>query len=152
MPVKDVRRSYVPLPHPCDTDSLMGAIEAARRNLIIPVLVGPEEKIRSVAVASGIDISPYQIISTPHSHASAAKAVELASSGQAEAIMKGSLHTDEIMGAIVPVAAGPSYFTPDQSCLCHGCTDLPQTFHHQRRGRKHLSESGGQGRHYPKCD
>jgi len=84
----------------------MGAIEAARRNLIIPILVGPEEKIRNVAAASGIDISPYQIVSTPHSHASAAKAVELASSGQAEAIMKGSLHTDEIMGAIVPVAAG----------------------------------------------
>ncbi|MEN6373941.1 MAG: bifunctional enoyl-CoA hydratase/phosphate acetyltransferase [Smithella sp.] len=92
--------------HPCDNDSLMGAIEAARRKLIIPVLVGPEDKIRGIADSLGIDLSPYQIISTPHSHASAAKAVELASSGQAEAIMKGSLHTDEIMGAIVPVAAG----------------------------------------------
>lgn len=92
--------------HPCDNDSLMGAIEAARRKLIIPVLIGPEDKIRGIADSLGIDLFPYRIISTPHSHASAAKAAELASSGQAEAIMKGSLHTDEIMGAIVPKSAG----------------------------------------------
>jgi len=92
--------------HPCDNDSLMGAIEAARRNLIIPLLVGPEDRIRSIAAALEIDLSPYRIIPTPHSHASAAKAAELASSGQAEALMKGSLHTDEIMGAIVTKAAG----------------------------------------------
>ncbi len=92
--------------HPCDNDSLMGAIEAARRNLIIPVLVGPEDRIRGIADSLGIDLSPYQIVSTPNSHASAAKAVELAVSGKAEALMKGSLHTDEIMGAIVPTAAG----------------------------------------------
>lgn len=92
--------------HPCDSDSLTGAIEAARRNLITPVLIGPEDKIRSVAAALEIDLSPYRIVSTPHSHASAAKAAELVVTGQAEAIMKGSLHTDEIMGAIVPTAAG----------------------------------------------
>lgn len=92
--------------HPCDNDSLMGAIEAARRNLIIPVLVGPEDRIRGIADTLGVDLSPYQIVSTPNSHASAAKAVELAVSGKAEALMKGSLHTDEIMGAIVPTAAG----------------------------------------------
>ena len=92
--------------HPCDNDSLMGAIEAARRNLIIPVLVGPEDRIRGIADSLGIDLSPYQIVSTPNSHASAAKAVELAVSGKVEALMKGSLHTDEIMGAIVPTAAG----------------------------------------------
>ena len=92
--------------HPCDRDSLMGAIEAARRGFIIPVLVGPEDKIRKAAEEAQIDLSPYRIISTPHSHASAAKAVELASKGEVEAIMKGSLHTDEIMGAIVPSSAG----------------------------------------------
>ena len=92
--------------HPCDNDSLMGAIEAARRNLIVPLLVGPEDRIRSIAEVLQVDLSPYRIVSTPHSHASAAKAAELAGSGQAEAIMKGSLHTDEIMGAIVPTAAG----------------------------------------------
>jgi phosphotransacetylase len=92
--------------HPCDRDSLMGAIEAAKRGLIIPVLVGPEDKIRKAAEEAQIDLSPYRIVSTPHSHASAAKAVELASKGEVEAIMKGSLHTDEIMGAIVPSSAG----------------------------------------------
>jgi len=92
--------------HPCDRDSLMGAIEAAKRGLITPVLVGPEDKIRAAAEAAKIDLSPYRIVSTEHSHASAAKAVDLARAGEVEAIMKGSLHTDEIMGAIVPTAAG----------------------------------------------
>jgi acyl dehydratase len=92
--------------HPCDRDSLSGAIEAARRGLIIPVLVGPEEKIRKAAEEAQIDLSPYRIVSTELSHASAAKAVELARMGEVEALMKGSLHTDEIMGAIVPAAAG----------------------------------------------
>ena len=92
--------------HPCDRDSLMGAIEAARRGFIIPVLVGPEDKIRAAAEEAQIDLSTYRIVSTEHSHASAAKAVELASSGEVESLMKGSLHTDEIMAAIVPSAAG----------------------------------------------
>jgi len=92
--------------HPCDRDSLMGAIEATKRGLITPVLVGPEDKIRKAAEEAKIDLSPYRIVSTEHSHASAAKAVDLARAGEVEAIMKGSLHTDEIMGAIVPTAAG----------------------------------------------
>ena len=92
--------------HPCDRDSLMGAIEAAKRGLITPVLVGPEDKIRAAAEEAQIDLSTYRIVSTEHSHASAAKAVALASSGEVESLMKGSLHTDEIMGAIVPTAAG----------------------------------------------
>jgi phosphotransacetylase/acyl dehydratase len=92
--------------HPCDRDSLTGAIEAAKRGFIIPVLVGPEDKIRHAADEAKIDLGPYRIISTEHSHASAAKSVELARTGEVEALMKGSLHTDEIMGAIVPSAAG----------------------------------------------
>jgi phosphate acetyltransferase len=92
--------------HPCDRDSLIGAIEAARRNLIVPVLVGPEAKIRSVAEANHVDLTPYQIVPTEHSHAAAAAAVALARSGEVEALMKGSLHTDELMGAIVPSATG----------------------------------------------
>jgi phosphate acetyltransferase len=92
--------------HPCDRDSLAGAIEAAKRGFIIPVLVGPEDKIRKAAEDAGIDLGPYRIVSTEHSHASAAKAVELASSGEVEALMKGSLHTDELMGAIVKSSAG----------------------------------------------
>ena len=92
--------------HPCDQDSLMGAIEAARRGFIIPVLVGPEDKIRHAAEEAQIDLGPYRIVTAAHSHESAQKAVELARAGEVEALMKGSLHTDEIMGAIVPTSAG----------------------------------------------
>ena len=92
--------------HPCDRDSLLGPIEAARRGLIDPVLVGPEEKIRSVAEAEGIDLSGCRIVSTPHSQASAEKAVAMARAGEVESLMKGSLHTDELMGAVVPSATG----------------------------------------------
>jgi phosphate acetyltransferase len=92
--------------HPCDRDALRGAIEAAQRELIIPMLVGPEEKIRAVAQAEGIDISGYRIVATPHSHASAEKAVAMAREGEVESLMKGSLHTDELMGAVVPASTG----------------------------------------------
>ncbi len=103
-------RGFDPIPcavvHPCSEDSLMGAVEAAQEGLIIPVLVGPEDRIRKLAEAAHIDLSPYRIVSTAHSHASAEKAVELARAGEVEALMKGSLHTDEFMGAIVPSSAG----------------------------------------------
>jgi phosphate acetyltransferase len=87
--------------HPCDQSSLEGAVEAARLGLIAPVLVGPSQRIRSVASASGIDIADYPIIDVPHSHAAADAAVKLVQEGKAEALMKGSLHTDELMGAVV---------------------------------------------------
>ena len=92
--------------HPCDRDSMLGAVEAARRGLIVPVLVGPEAKIRAVAEAEMVDLSPFQIVSVEHSHAAAEKAVEMARAGSVEALMKGSLHTDELMGAVVPAASG----------------------------------------------
>jgi phosphate acetyltransferase len=92
--------------HPCDHDSLIGPIEAAKRGLIKPVLVGPEDKIRAVAKAERVDLGPYQIVSVQHSHAAAAKAVELARAGEVEALMKGSLHTDELLAAVVPSATG----------------------------------------------
>src|SRR5690242_15790457 len=79
--------------HPVDALSLTGAIEAAKAGLIEPVLVGPEHKIRAAAAAAGADISPYTLFATEHSHAAAAKAVELARNHAVEAIMKGSLHT-----------------------------------------------------------
>jgi phosphate acetyltransferase/phosphate butyryltransferase len=87
--------------HPVDALSLAGAVEAAKANLIVPVLVGPEAKIRAAADAGGIDISPYTLFTTEHSHAAAAKAVELARDLTVEAIMKGSLHTDELMHAVI---------------------------------------------------
>ncbi|HSU56018.1 MAG TPA: bifunctional enoyl-CoA hydratase/phosphate acetyltransferase [Candidatus Dormibacteraeota bacterium] len=92
--------------HPCDPDSLRGPIEAAKLGLIDPVLVGPEAKIRAVAEAEGLDLSPFRIVSTEHSHASASKAVELVRAGEVEALMKGSLHTDALMSAVVSSATG----------------------------------------------
>lgn len=92
--------------HPCDRDSLLGPLEAYRREIIEPVLVGPEAKIRKVAEAEGADLGSLQIVSTEHSHAAAEQAVAMARAGAVEAIMKGSLHTDELMGAIVSSTKG----------------------------------------------
>jgi len=87
--------------HPVDVESLLGAIEAANAGLVDPVLVGPAAKIRAAAEQIKTDISAYDLLPTKHSHAAAAKAVELARDLKVEALMKGSLHTDEFMGAIV---------------------------------------------------
>lgn len=92
--------------HPCDESSLGAVVEAANAGLLKPILVGPEAKIKSVAEEFDFDISQLDIIDVPHSHASADKAVELASTGQAELLMKGSLHTDEIMGSVVRSGSG----------------------------------------------
>lgn len=87
--------------HPVDAVSLLGAIEAARENLIVPVLVGPEAKIRTAASLAQLDISPYELIATEHSEAAAFHAVALARAGKVEAIMKGALHTGELMHAVL---------------------------------------------------
>jgi phosphotransacetylase len=87
--------------HPCEETALAGAVDAARLGLITPVLVGPAEKIAKIAAASQIDLSGLEIVDVPHSNASAAKAVELVRESRAEVLMKGSLHTDELMSAIV---------------------------------------------------
>jgi len=87
--------------HPVDTPSLLGAVQAARSRLIIPVLVGPEDKIRAAAEQARIDLSSYEIVSTEHSDAAAQAAVAMARSGRAEALMKGALHTDELMHAVL---------------------------------------------------
>jgi len=98
-------RKLEPVPtavaHPCEKTALSGAIEAAEKGLIQPILVGPGAKIEAVAKASGIDLSKFQVVDTPHSQASAAQAVALVREGKAELLMKGSLHTDELMSAIV---------------------------------------------------
>jgi phosphate acetyltransferase len=92
--------------HPCDYVSLRGAIDAAESDFIVPTLIGPERRIRAVAEEHGIDISPYTIVDVEHSHAAAARAVELVHSGDVEMLMKGSLHTDEVLGAVVAKATG----------------------------------------------
>jgi phosphate acetyltransferase len=91
---------------PCDEASLKGAIEAAKLGLLAPILVGPREKIESVVTKSAIDISGYELIDSPHSLAAAELAVRLVREGKAEMLMKGSLHTDELMGAVVARETG----------------------------------------------
>jgi len=92
--------------HPCDAQSLLGAVEAARMNLIVPVLIGPRAKIEATAASERIDLSPYKIVDAPHSHAAAARAVAMARDGAVEALMKGSLHTDELMSEVVAAESG----------------------------------------------
>jgi phosphate acetyltransferase len=87
--------------HPCDQTSLTGAVDAATRGLIRPILVGPRAKIEAIARQHKLDISKIELVDAPHSHAAAAQAVRLVSEGRAEALMKGSLHTDELLGAVV---------------------------------------------------
>jgi phosphate acetyltransferase len=87
--------------HPCDESSLAGAVEAARMGLIAPILVGPRARIEALAKEHGLDIDGLPIENTAHSHESAARAVQLVREGRAEALMKGSLHTDELMGEVV---------------------------------------------------
>lgn len=101
-----IDRTRCAVVHPCDRESLLGPIEAYKRGLIEPVLVGPEAKIRKVAESEGVDLGSLRIVSTEHSHAAAEKAVAMARAGTVEAIMKGSLHTDELMSAIVSSTKG----------------------------------------------
>jgi phosphate acetyltransferase/phosphate butyryltransferase len=102
---KPVRMAVV---HPVDTNSLLGAIEAARANLIEPVLIGPKDKIFAVAQKENIDISQYELVNTEHSHEAASISVSMARAGKVEAIMKGSLHTDELMREAVQRGTGIS--------------------------------------------
>ena len=92
--------------HPCDESSLKGAIDAARVGLITPILVGPAARIREVAAKAKLDIAKFRIVDAQYSQDSAAKAVELVRNAEAEALMKGSLHTDELMGAVVKRETG----------------------------------------------
>ena len=87
--------------HPCEETALSGALDAAKHGLIVPILVGPRAKIESTAKSAGIDLGNWEIVDVPHSHAAAVKAVELLREGCAELLMKGSLHTDELMAAVV---------------------------------------------------
>lgn len=92
--------------HPCNAEAIQAAIEARDEGMITPVLVGPERKIRAAAEQAGLSIAGLRLESTEHSHAAAARAVELAAAGDVSALMKGSLHTDELLGAIVAAQSG----------------------------------------------
>jgi phosphate acetyltransferase len=92
--------------HPCEATALAGAIEAGEKGLITPILVGPAGKIRDLAAKHDLDVRHLQIVDADHSHASAAAAVRLVREGQAEILMKGSLHTDELLSAVVAKETG----------------------------------------------
>lgn len=96
----------VAVAHACDRYAIEAALDAARIGLIAPLLVGPVARIHGAADAAGLDIGALALVDTEHSHASAARAVELVREGRAAALMKGSLHTDELMGAVVSGATG----------------------------------------------
>jgi phosphotransacetylase len=87
--------------HPCDESSLRSAVEAAEAGIIVPILAGPAGKIRATAEKAGLNIAPYEIVDAPHSHGAAEEAVYLVRTGRAELLMKGSLHTDELMSEVM---------------------------------------------------
>jgi len=92
--------------YPCEPSALAGAVEAARKKLIAPILVGPAAKIAEIAKSANLDLENIQIVDAPDSVAAASRAVQLVREGQAEVLMKGSLHTDELMSAIVSREGG----------------------------------------------
>ena len=103
-------RALAPVPtavaHPAEESALAGAIEAGEKGLIIPILVGPEAKLREIATKAGIDLRNTRIVDVPHSHAAAAQAVALVRQGEAELLMKGSLHSDELLSAVIAKDTG----------------------------------------------
>jgi phosphate acetyltransferase len=99
-------RIKVGVAHPCDEVSLRGAIEAHKLGLIEPILAAPLARVRSAAREADLDVSGFELVESAHSHDSAAKAVGLVTAGRVEALMKGSLHTDELMGAVVAREGG----------------------------------------------
>jgi len=103
---RELRPTKTAIAHPCDEVSLQGALEAAKLGLITPILVGPAARIRDVARRAQLDLDAFLIVDAAHSHDSAAKAVEQVTLGHAEALMKGSLHTDELMSAVVAREGG----------------------------------------------
>jgi phosphate acetyltransferase len=103
---KQVPPATTIIAHPCDETSLRGPVEAAQAGLIVPILVGPAAKISAVARQHGIDIDRFEVVDAPHSEAAAAKAVALIHESKGELLMKGSLHTDELMREVTSSKTG----------------------------------------------
>ena len=127
----DFCQSLPPTPtavaHPCDQTSLQGAVDAAGLGLITPILVGPRSRIEDVAKTYDIDVSGLEIVDAPFSHASAETAVQLVREGKAEALMKGSLHTDELMGAVVKRDTGLRTARRLSHCFVMDVPTYPET-------------------------
>ena len=103
---KQVPAAITVVAHPCDETSLRGAVEAAEAGIIVPILVGPAAKISAVAQRYGLDVSRFQVVDAPHSDAAAAQAVQIIRESKGELLMKGSLHTDELMRAVASSQTG----------------------------------------------
>jgi phosphate acetyltransferase len=114
--------------HPCSDDALRGAVEAAEQNLITPILVGPEKKIRALAEQGGLDISRYRLVASEHSHHSAELGVGLVRSGEAETLMKGSLHTDELLAEVVHKETGLRTERRISHCFLLAAPTYPRPF------------------------
>jgi len=103
-------KAFEPIPtavaHPCEETALEGAMDAAAEGLIVPILVGPKAKIHATARKAGIDLGKTEVVEAPHSHAAAAQAVALVREGRAELLMKGSLHSDELLSAVLAKECG----------------------------------------------
>jgi len=127
----DVCKTLPPTPtavaHPCDESSLRGAVDAAKLGLIVPILVGPRARIEAVAKQFGIDIAGLPIVDAEHSHDAAEKAVALVREGKAEALMKGSLHTDELMAAVVKRDTGLRTARRVSHCFVMDVPTYPET-------------------------
>ena len=117
------RRSRPPSPIPATQHALAAAVEAAEAGLIAPILVGPETRILRAAAEAGADIAPFRLVPAPHSHAAAAAAVALVRAGEARLLMKGSLHTDELMHEVMASRYRAAHRAPDQPCLSDGRAD-----------------------------
>ena len=152
----DSCKSLSPTPtavaHPCDRSSLEGAVDAARLGLIAPILVGPRSRIEAVARQYAIDITGLPIVDAPFSHASAEQAVAIVREGKAEALMKGSLHTDELMGAVVKRETGLRTARRVSHCFVMDVPTYPEPLDHHRCGGEHRADAGGEGRHRPERD
>ena len=104
--------------HPCDVVSLASAMEAMEAGLIVPVLIGPVAKIRKAAADAGRELKDVEILDVPHSHAAAERAVALGREAKVDALMKGALHTDEFMAAVVDQARDLRTERAYESCVC----------------------------------
>ncbi len=124
-PLAAVRTAVV---HPCDELSLSAALDARAAHLIEPILVAPRARIEAIAEASGLDLTGIVIEDVPHSHAAATRAVELARSGKVEALMKGSLHTDELMAAVVDATHGLRTARRVSHCFLMQTPSYPRPF------------------------
>ena len=120
--------------HPCEETALRGPIEAAEAGIILPILVGPAAKIAGVAREHRLDISRFEIVDVPHSHAAAAKAAELIRASKGELLMKGSLHTDELMREVRMIGTRAPRTIPAASALARNVKFLASMFPASRSG------------------